>query len=53
MAVGNRPYHRVFYFSPDAFRNLFVVHLQRFRNVEFARSPGAGKRVIAHCQVTD
>lgn len=51
MAVGNRPYHRVFYFSLDAFRNLFVVHLRTFERVEFAPSPGAGRRVIAFCQV--
>jgi SAM-dependent methyltransferase len=51
MAVGNRPYHRVFYLSPEAFRNLFVIHLKKFRHVEFARSPGRGRRVVAFCQV--
>lgn len=51
MAIGNRSYHRVFYLSPEAFQNLFVVHLETFRHVEFVRSPGRGRRVIAFCQV--
>jgi SAM-dependent methyltransferase len=53
MAVGNRKYHRVFYFSRRAFYNLFVIHLSEFRDVDFAKSPGRGRRVIAFCRVSD
>jgi SAM-dependent methyltransferase len=51
MAVGNRPYHRVFYFSPAAFRNLMVVHLGLATDVEFVRSPSRSRRMVAICKV--
>lgn len=52
MAVGNRAYHRVAYFSPHAFRNLMVVHLGLASDVEFARSPDHRHRMVAFCHVS-
>jgi SAM-dependent methyltransferase len=49
MAVGDWAYHRVFYFSPSALRNLLVVHLGLAHRVEFARSPYPGRRMVAFC----
>lgn len=49
MAVGRRPYHQAFSFSPRAFWNIFVVHQQLFTDVRFSRS-GAG-RWLAVCTV--
>lgn len=51
MAVGNRSYHRVFYFSPAAFRNLMTTHLQLVEEIEFVHSPDGGRRVVAICAV--
>src|SRR5262249_47026796 len=35
MAIGPRAYHRTFYFTPAAFRNLFVAQHRFFEEVEF------------------
>jgi 2-polyprenyl-3-methyl-5-hydroxy-6-metoxy-1,4-benzoquinol methylase len=51
MAIGNRDGHRTFYFSPEAFRNLFVLHLGWFRGISFLRPPGGRRRMIAVCEV--
>jgi SAM-dependent methyltransferase len=51
MAIGNRRYHRVFYFSRRAFYNLFVVQLGEFRHVDFSPSTGRGSRSIAFCRL--
>lgn len=53
MAVGNRDYHRVFYFSRQAFYNLFVIHLGLFPHVDFMRSPSGGRRAIAFCRLSE
>lgn len=51
MAIGNREYHRVFYFSREAFYNLFVIHLKKFSHVSFERSPERGRAAIAFCRI--
>jgi SAM-dependent methyltransferase len=51
MAVGDREYHRTFYFSPEAFRNAFVVHHKLFESVSFASSPGNVFRKVAICRM--
>ena len=51
MAVGDREYHRTFYFSPEAFRNTFVVHHKLFESVLFAPSPSNPFRRVAICKV--
>lgn len=51
LAVGNRPNHRVFYFSRDGFYNLFVTHHGAFEDIRFYRSPVSAHRVIAFCRV--
>lgn len=51
MAVGDRPYHRTFYFSPEAFRNLFVIHHRLFSDVAFHPSPMNASRRIAVCRM--
>jgi SAM-dependent methyltransferase len=51
MAVASREYDRTFYFSPEAFRNLFVVHHKLFAEVEFAPSPEARRHAVAVCHV--
>jgi SAM-dependent methyltransferase len=50
MAVGNRAYHRVFYFSEAAFYNLAVDHLRLFNSVEFRPSAAGGRRATAYCR---
>lgn len=47
--LGDRRYHRVWYFSPAAFRNLVLTQLNLFREVEFQRSGQWRNRVVAHC----
>jgi SAM-dependent methyltransferase len=47
--VGARPYHQGFYFSPAAFRNVFVVHQRLFTDVRFVRSEAG--RWLAFCSV--
>jgi SAM-dependent methyltransferase len=51
MAVGNREYHRIFYFSRQAFTNLFVVHLGLFSHVEFLPPLSKRRRAVAVCTV--
>lgn len=51
MAVADREYHRTFYFSPEAFRNLFVTHQKIFDSVEFRPSRSHRRRMIADCRV--
>jgi SAM-dependent methyltransferase len=52
MAVGNREYHRTFYCSPAAFRNLFMVHHKFFDAIQFIRSgQRTSHRAIAVCRV--
>jgi 2-polyprenyl-3-methyl-5-hydroxy-6-metoxy-1,4-benzoquinol methylase len=49
LLVGARPYHQAFYFSPAAFRNVFVVHHRVFTDVRFVRSEAG--RWLAFCTV--
>jgi SAM-dependent methyltransferase len=51
MAVGEREYHRTFYFSPEAFRNVFVIHNRIFESITFAPSPSSAFRRVAICRV--
>jgi 2-polyprenyl-3-methyl-5-hydroxy-6-metoxy-1,4-benzoquinol methylase len=51
MAVGDREYHRTFYFSPEAFRNLFVIHHKLFESVAFHPSPENVDRRVAVCRM--
>lgn len=51
MAVGPRAYHRTFYFTPSAFRNLFVGQLGLFERIAFHRGGTARHRVLALCDV--
>jgi SAM-dependent methyltransferase len=51
MAVGDWPVHRTFYFSPQAFENLFRVHLQWFDSIRFETSATGLRRRIAYCHV--
>ena len=52
MAVGNKEYHRIFYFSERAFYNIFVVHLKLFDEIEFERSAFSRNRVVGRCKVS-
>jgi len=52
MAVGNREYHRTFYFTQDAFYNLFVVHHKLFDSIEFVSSGTRSRRVLAFCKLS-
>jgi SAM-dependent methyltransferase len=49
-SIGDQEYHRVFYFSRPAFANLVTEHLDLFDSVDFAGSPTARRRVLAHCR---
>ena len=51
MAVGNYPHHRTFYFTPQAFENLFRVHLGFFESIDFEPSATGLRRVMAYCHV--
>jgi SAM-dependent methyltransferase len=51
MAVGDWPVHRTFYFTPQAFENLFRVHLGWFSAVRFEPSATGLRRVVAYCTV--
>jgi len=53
MAVGNWEYHRTFYFTPEAFDNLFRLHLGFFDEIAFAPSASGKRRVVAHCRVSN
>jgi SAM-dependent methyltransferase len=50
MAVADIPYHRTFYFSREAFRNLFVVHHRLFDEVEFLPTRMKRRRAVAICK---
>ena len=52
MAVGNREYHRTFYFSEAAFHNIFVVHHRIFDHIEFRPSYMNRYRALAICDVS-
>ena len=47
--IGNQKYHRVWYFSKDAFINLFVNQMSLFKRIEFEKSPRKRGRFIAYC----
>lgn len=50
MAIGDVPYSFTFYFTPEAFYNLFVVHHQLFARVEFERTVRSRvTRMVARC----
>jgi SAM-dependent methyltransferase len=51
MAVGDWPVHRTFYFSPQAFENLFSVHLGWFDSIRFEPSATGLRRTVAYCHV--
>lgn len=51
MAVGDWPVHRTFYFSPEAFENLFRVHLGWFDSIRFEASATGLRRRVAYCSV--
>jgi len=50
MTVADIPYHRTFYFSREAFRNLFVVHHRLFDDVEFLPTKMKRRRTVALCR---
>ena len=47
--IGNSQYHRVWYFSKPAFKNLIINQLSLFKKIEFIDSPRKKGRVIAFC----
>jgi len=47
--LGNRKYHRLWYFSKPAFNNLVVDQLSLFRRIKFVDSPRKSGRIMAHC----
>jgi SAM-dependent methyltransferase len=49
VGVGSEEYHRSFFFTREGFRNMFQVHNQLFRNIEFRPSTKRGQ-VLAFCQ---
>ena len=51
MAVGDWPVHRTYYFTPQAFENLFRVHLGWFDSIRFERSVSGLRRMVAYCHV--
>ena len=51
IAVGNREYDYAFYFTREAFYNLFVIHHKLFKSIEFLPSRTNAPRVVAICQV--
>jgi SAM-dependent methyltransferase len=53
IAVGNREYHRVFYFSREAFYNLFVIHHKLFDKVDFLKSSTNVRRTVAICRLAE
>jgi SAM-dependent methyltransferase len=53
MAIGNREYHRTFYFSRKAFFNLFVIHNRLFDDIQFYSSPWKKHRAIAVCKIAN
>jgi SAM-dependent methyltransferase len=51
MAVGDWPVHRTWYFSPQAFENLFRVHLGWFDSIRFEPTATGLRRTMAYCHV--
>ena len=47
--LGNKKYHRIWYFSKEAFKNLVIHQLTIFKRVEFLPSPRKSGRYIAFC----
>jgi 2-polyprenyl-3-methyl-5-hydroxy-6-metoxy-1,4-benzoquinol methylase len=47
--IGSEQYHRAWYFSRSAFKNLLISQLSLFRRIEFVDSPRKKGRVIAFC----
>lgn len=48
ISVGDRKYHRTWYFSGTAIERLLVEHLGLFRRVDLARSPQWRGRMLAY-----
>jgi SAM-dependent methyltransferase len=51
VAIGNWEYHRIFYFSREAFVNLFVIHHKLFDEIVFRPGLTSPRRAIAVCSV--
>jgi len=47
--LGNQKYHRLWYFSKLAFKNLVINQLSLFKHIEFVGSPRKKGRTIAFC----
>ena len=47
--LGNQKYHRIWYFSKPAFKNLVMDQLSLFKRVKFISSPRKKGRTIAFC----
>ena len=52
VGVGSVEYHRSYFYSRKGFRNMFQVHNQLFREIEFRRSQTRGQ-VLAFCRCRD
>jgi SAM-dependent methyltransferase len=51
VAIGNWSYHRIFYFSREAFYNLFVIHHRLFDDIVFRPGLTSPRRAIAVCSI--
>jgi len=49
MFIGEKKYHRTWYFSKDAFVNLFKKQMRLFKKIDFDNSPRKKGRLIAYC----
>jgi len=49
MFIGKKKYHRTWYFSKNAFINLFVKQMNIFMKIDFKKSPRKKGRLIAYC----
>lgn len=47
--LGDKKYHRLWYFSEPAFKNLVIDQLSLFNQIEFVSSPRKEGRTIAFC----
>jgi len=47
--IGDKNYHRTWYFSKNAFVNLFMKQMNLFKKIEFEISPRKKGRLIAYC----
>ena len=50
-AVGNWAIHSTFYFTPQAFENLFCIHHRFFDSIRFEPSATGLRRVMAFCSI--